>query len=167
MKKGHTLLEVMLAAALFGTLLLALTWVYATMLRSQRQADPASEAARLALLALEKTRAELGDALVESVPHQALEIAYRVPRRDAAGQVLVGDGLGIDWGPVRTLRAVGGVLERVEAGTGQRVALLGAAGYVRFDRPDGEMDLVVIEVQAEARGRTHRVTSAVSLRQQR
>lgn len=165
---GHSLAEVLVAACLFAALLVTLSWIYVQMTRSQRQADPQAEAARTAVLALEKVRAELRDALVLDVPRQAGQVRYRSVLRDAQGRPLTGASLSLEYGPERRMRVDRGVLDRLEDGQDpQLLARLGEGGSVTFDRPAGQLDLLQITVRAVVNGREHQVAGAVLLGQQR
>ncbi|GMU57752.1 MAG: hypothetical protein AMXMBFR33_68980 [Candidatus Xenobia bacterium] len=168
LRSGHSLAEVLVAACLFAALLVTLSWIYVQMTRSQRQADPQAEAARTAVLALERTRAELRDALVLDVPRQAGQVRYRSVLRDAEGRPVTGASLSLEYGPERRMRVDRGVLERLEDGQDpQLLARLGEGGSVTFDRPAGQLDLLQITVRAVVNGREHQVAGAVLLGQQR
>ncbi|MEW6283903.1 MAG: type II secretion system protein [Candidatus Eremiobacterota bacterium] len=155
MRRGHSLLEVLLVTGLFGFLLVTVSWVYTQTSRAQRRAEPAHEASRAALVGLEKVRAELRDALVLGQPLQAGQVDFRAPLSVTEG--------GLEWSPDRSLRVSQGFLERVESGQpAQRLAFLGD-GRVVFHRPPGNLDVLEVEVEAERSGDKRSVRAVLPL----
>lgn len=139
--RGHSLVEVLVTAALFAALLVVLAFLYSTQVRAQRHQDPISEANRANVLAMEKLRAELRDARVLGQPRAAATLTYQVPLQ-------VGPA-GLEWSDTRTLSLVGGALERAEPGQPvQRLAYLGPDAVLTFDRPAGALDQLEVRLNS-------------------
>lgn len=152
-RRGLTIAEVLVSSAIFCGLLVALVLIERMSAQSLRQGEASGDTYQMAMLAVNRLKAELRGARIAEVADH--ELRYQVPELDAQGNVVV-DRLGMpQWLPVdpdvRTFNLnAGGDLILSEGDQSKRVARLGEKGQLTFSMPASSgHDLLQINVHAE------------------
>lgn len=143
-RKGVTLLETLVACALFAFLTGLIVTIQIASKNAARRSDLGNEVYRAAMLAAERLRQEFRGARVESVAAGGTSITYWLPRiQNGVLQVLpTGEP---DWEPgdpappdrAVLSMAASGWLQRDFQGNVRRMAFLGPTGSITFDLPTG------------------------------
>lgn len=164
MKRGFTLVEVLITLAVFGLVMAFTAAVLFVKRPIQETSELQSDAYRGVLLGMEHLRSELATALVDPVEADAPTLSYRLPERDPAGQVLLSATGEARYGdPVVVSLSQNGFVTR-----GARpLCYLGPAGSLAFSRRPGQQDLVTITMKAHLEGHEYEVTGSVGLQNQR
>lgn len=149
-RRGVTLLETLVACALFAFLTGLIVTIQIASKNAARRSDLGNEVYRAAMLAAERLRQEFRGARVESVAAGGASITYWLPRvQNGVLQVLpTGEP---DWEPgdpappdrAVLSMAASGWLQRDFQGDVRRMAFLGPTGSIGFDLPTGSRVLTI------------------------
>lgn len=134
--EGLTLIEVMIASALFILVAGVLMFIFNVSRDRMKRHEQQSLALRTCLVTAEHLRSELETAWVESplIGDLNSEVVYRQPLRGADGLVRVGPTGDVFLAPPRTINLSGGKLMRDEGGSRRVLANLDPSATLEFKR---------------------------------